>query len=144
MSAIYFKFVASYTKEEYGENNEPKIVKHKDTYLTKSTLLYTDAEAKATSEIEKIGGKGEINIDTLVKTKIINVYDNFEGDFYEVTVCMHWEDDKGKPKKQSHIDLVKGLSIKDAIENIEEKYSDSVEEYTITKVVESKILDVFH
>lgn len=141
---IYFKFTASYVKVEQDAKGNDKQVKYKDTFLVKSTTLYTDAEAKAIEACNKIGDASGINVDTLTKSNIINVYDKHEGgNWYEVTMSLQWEDDKGKTKSENHVDLIRGNDIKEAITNIEKEYGDSMDEYIIKKVVESKVLDVF-
>lgn len=144
---IYFKFVASHVKIEQDEKGNDKQVKSRDTFLVRSTSLYTDAEAKATSscaEIGGTGGSGSVSIDTLTKSNIINVYPYYDGDtWFEVTMALNWEDDKGRLKTDKHVDLIKGDDIISAINNIKEVYKDSIGDYTIPQVKESKILDVF-
>lgn len=142
---IYFKAVASYTKEEEDSKGNPKLVKHKDTYLVQAIENYSDAEVRTTEALATIGGSNNVVINTLTKSNIQNVYNQFDGDkLYEVQLTLHWEDDKGNQKKDSHNDLVSANNIKEAIANIESKYDDSIDDYEVTKAQESKILDVFN
>lgn len=141
---IYFKFTATHVKVEQDEKGNDKQVKHKDNFLVRSTTLYTDAEAKATAACSEIGDASGVNIDTLTKSRIQNVFPDYEGAYwYEVTMALQWEDDKGKLKTDKHVDLIKGDDIESALKNIKDVYKDSLDEYVIPQIKESNISDVF-
>lgn len=137
----FYQFTVSYFKEVDDSKGNPKQQKFKENYLV-DAMSYTEAEARAIEKAKEFSS--DFAITPITKSRIENVYENVDGDrFFEVTMAVMWEDDKGNLKSDKHIDLVKGNDIKHAIDNIEKVYTDSIENYEIPQVKESKILDVF-
>ncbi len=137
----FYQFTVSFFKEVEDSKGNPKQEKVKNNYLV-DAMSYTEAEARATEKAQEFAK--DFTITPITKSRVENVYESTDGDrFFEVTMAILWEDDKGNLKSEKHLDLVRGNNIKQAIENIENVYSDSIENYEIPQVKESKIEDVF-
>lgn len=137
----FYQFTVTYFKEVEDSKGNPKQQKFKDNYLV-DAMSYTEAETRAIEKAKEFAN--DFTITPITKSRVENVYENTDGDrFFEVTLAVLWEDDKGNLKSDKHLDLVKGNNIKQALENIEKIYSDSIENYEIPQIKESKIQDIF-
>lgn len=129
------------------------VVKHKslvngkykdvsDIYMV-NALTCTEAEARALKEIELNGD--DYNVATVGKTSISEVFDSQSADdtWYQVKAAFIEEND-GKEKIVNYTYLVKAYDFRDALDSFEANMKDTVSDYEIISITETKILKVIH
>lgn len=109
---------------------------------------FAEAYTKGCEYVESSLTNGEYDIigEKIASYKEVFFSDNTMDDkFYRVKVMFIALDEKsGKEKKIPCYHLVQASSIEKARKYIEEAYSDSMTDYTINEVVETRIIEAIH
>lgn len=107
----------------------------------------TEAEKRIIEELRPFM-RGEFEVTDVRKAKIAEVIDKNtleDGFWYKLKLTYIVIDEKkGKEKKTSNFVLTKAHDVKHAIANLEESMKGSVMDYTITAIMETAYMDVFH
>lgn len=114
-----------------------------EPYLV-DALSCTEAEARVTEELRPFIS-GEFRISSVVTTKIAEIFWNANGDkFYKVKVNFITIDEKTETEKKivSHI-LVQASSFKEAYDNFIDGMKNTMADYEIEAISETKLVDVF-
>lgn len=115
----------------------------KEDYVVKA-VNFTDCEAKLTKELaeaENVKKTFDILAEAIAPFKEVYIFD--EGEiYYKVKITENWLDDYGNDKKTSTNYLVNAGSLEQARKNIVEAIGDSMNDYTVAAVIETKILEV--
>lgn len=115
----------------------------KEDYVVKA-VNFTDCEAKLTKELaeaENVKKTFDILAEAIAPFKEVYIFD--EGEiYYKVKITENWLDDYGNDKKTSTNFLVNAGSLEQARKNIVEAIGDSMNDYTVAAVIETKILEV--
>ena len=127
-------------KVSIERTKEDGLVKQvKEDYVVKA-VNFTDCEAKLT-EAENVKKTFDILAEAIAPFREVYVFD--EGEiFYKVKITENWIDDYGNDKKTSTHYLVNAGSLEQARKNIVEAIGDSMNDYTVAAVIETKILEV--
>ena len=134
-------------------NVKVKIDRTQDDGLTKSVkedyackaVNFTDCEAKITKEIgsaDNVKDSFDVLAEAVAPYREVYIFDEGET-FYKVKVQEPYTDDYGNEKKLTYHYLLNATSIEQARKNIMEAYGQSVRDYTIAAIVETKILECF-
>jgi hypothetical protein len=136
---IWFEVKAKYLK--MLETGAEKIVY--ETYLIEA-VSFTDAEAKATKELEKFM-IGEFEISAVGKKRFSDCFFTFKGDiYYKVRLYFITLDERsGKKKKLATNMLVQASNLEEAVSIVMEEMEKSIIDYSIESVTETAIIDVF-
>lgn len=107
-------------------------------------LSCTEAEARIVEEVSPYVS-GELNVLSVNKTKISEVFWNADGDkFYKVKVNYITLDEKtGAEKRSSSFILVQASTFADAFSNFNKGMHYSMLDYEIESIAETKIVDVY-
>lgn len=115
----------------------------KEDYVVKA-VNFTDCEAKLTKELaeaENVKKTFDILAEAIAPFRDVFVFD--EGEiYYKVKITENWLDDYGNDKKMNTNYLVNAGSLEQARKNIVEALRNSMNDYTVAAVIETKILDV--
>jgi hypothetical protein len=115
----------------------------KEDYVVKA-VNFTDCEAKLTKELaeaENVKKTFDILAEAIAPFREVYVFD--EGEiYYKVKITENWLDDYGNDKKTNTNYLVNAGSLEQARKNIVEALGNSMNDYTVAAVIETKILDV--
>lgn len=107
-------------------------------------LSCTEAEARIVEEVSPYVS-GELNVLSVNKTKISEVFWNADGDkFYKVKVNYITLDEKtGAEKRTATYILVQASDFADAFSNFNKGMQGSMADYEIESIAETKIVDVY-
>ena len=136
--AIYIEANVHYDK--IMENGRQKRVS--EPYLV-DALSCTEAEACVTEEVTPYID-GEFTVSAIKKTNIAEVFRN-EGDWwYRVKINILTIDEKtGAEKKNPFYYLVQANDFEEALSNFNKEMKNTITDYEITAIIETKIMDVF-
>ncbi len=136
-------FEVKYQHEKAQRNGESKKVTEK--YVV-DAVSWDEAEKKIIEEMSPCAS-GECQIKSIVPASYHEVFfsDNDEDDkWYKTNLCFAIIDEKSGKEKLSNVNyLVQAKSINGALKNIEEVMSQTMNDYTVLGINETKILDVF-
>lgn len=132
-------------KVKYQKEDEQGRVKNvTEAYLTDS-LSFTEAEARI---YEEMGQRvmGEFIVTSIVKSKIVDVFEYPGGDvFYQVKISYVVADaDSGKEKKITNLMLVHAGDVREAYDRIHESLNNMLVTFAVPEIKESPVLEVFH
>lgn len=126
---------------EDGKINKPSIV----PFLV-DAMTFTEAEAKIVKEVRPYL-TGEIIVEAITKAKISEIIDSTaESDdrWYKCKVAFIVTDEKSaKEKLVANTLMVKAGDTKSALTNLEIGMKNSLVDYTVVSLTETKILDIF-
>lgn len=126
------------------EKEDGLVKKAREEYSLKA-VNFTDCEAKITKEVgsaDNIKASFEVLSEAVAPYKEIYVFDQGET-WYKVKINENWLDDYGNDKTTPYNYLLNAESFEQARKNIVEALGDTMKDYTIAAVVETKILGVF-
>ena len=131
-------------RARYDKMMENGVVKKiVEPYLV-DALSCTEAEARVTEELKPFIS-GDFRISSVVTTKIAEIFWDETGDkFYKVKVNFITLDEKTATEKRnaSYI-LVQASSFKDAYDNFVSGMKDTMADYEIEQICETKIVEVY-
>lgn len=131
-------------RARYDKMMENGVVKKiVEPYLV-DALSCTEAEARVTQELTPLIS-GDFRISSVVTTKISEIFWDETGDkFYKVKVNFITLDEKtATEKKNATYILVQASSFKDAYDNFVAGMKDTMADYEIEQICETKIVDVY-
>lgn len=131
-------------KVRYEKLHEKGVmVKVTEPFLV-DALSCTEAEARIVKEVSSYVS-GELNVLSVNKTKISEVFWNVDGDrFYKVKVNYITIDEKtGAEKRSGTYILVQASSFSEAFSNFNKGMQGSMADYEIESIAETKIVDVY-
>lgn len=132
-------------KISVDREKEDGLVKKVSEFYAVKAINFTDCEAKITKEVgsaDNIKASFDVLSEAVAPYKEIYIFD--EGDiFYKVKITENWLDDYGNDKKTSTNYLVNAGSLEQARKNIIEAIGDSMNDYTVAAVIETKIFEAF-
>lgn len=109
-------------------------------------LSHTEAEERITDEMKSFVS-GEFDVKSIVPAPFKEVFfsDDVDADrWYQVKVAFITVDEVSEKEKRSNFTyLVQAGTLKGAVNNIEEGFSGSIQDYSIISVNETKFWDVF-
>lgn len=126
------------------EKEDGLVKKTREEYSLKA-ISFTDCEAKITKEVgsaDNIKASFEVLSEAVAPYKEIYVFDQGET-WYKVKIKENWLDDFGNDKSTPYTYLLNAESFEQARKNIVEALGNTMKDYTIAAVVETKTLDVF-
>ena len=127
---MYFQISVKYDKTQ--ENGAVKKVS--EPYIV-DACSFTEAEARACLEIT-----GEMEVSAAKRTKIAEIFEDYEGDrYYSVVAALALEE---KTTKVSY--LVKAIDFRNALENFLDAMKGTMADFEIVSITETAIMDVFH
>ena len=130
-------------KVRYDKKTESgKTVKVTDPYLV-DAVSCTEAEARVVEEISSF--VNDFNVLNVGKTKISEIFWDETGDrFYKVKVNFITIDEKsGVEKRKASFILVQASTFTDALRNFNEGMKETMADYEIEAIAETKIVDVY-
>ncbi len=118
------------------------VKKARETYLT-DAISFTDAESRMHEEVGK--QMDDFSVTGVSKANFSDVFFYTDAStWYKVKVqYTSFDEDKKKEKVITDSMLVTALSVRQALERIEEKLSGMQVEYEIAEIVKTPILEVF-
>ena len=136
--AIYIEANVHYDK--IMENGRQKKVS--EPYLV-DALSCAEAEARVTKEVTPYID-GEFTVSAVKKTNIAEVFTNGGDWWYRVKINILTIDEKtGAEKKNPYYYLVQANDFEEALSNFNQRMKNTIKDYEITAIVETKIMDVF-
>lgn len=120
-----------------------KIKEVSEPYLVKA-LSFTKAEARVTEEVRPYIS-GEFSVSAVTKSNVIEVFYDPEGDFwYKVKANFISLNEKTNTEKlTSSYYLVQAHDFRSAYDNFLKGMKDTMADFTIASITETKIMDVF-
>lgn len=124
------------------DENSGKIKKQTDIYEVEATG-FTDAEASLYKALEALIPDYELlamkksNVDEVV------IDDSKDLFFVVKTAMVTYDQETGKELKSTNNLLVQANSVEEATKKMGDRMSDTISDYTIKSVTETKILDIF-
>jgi hypothetical protein len=138
----YFLVKVKYEKT----SEEGKVVKVSELYLV-DALSFTECEARIVKEMEPFIS-GEFEVAAITKKNYTEIVENELAGFDKWFECklnfITLDEEKGVEKKTPVFILVQSDFVGTANDMIESHMKDSVSDYTIEGVKETKIIDVFN
>lgn len=135
-------------KARYEQTQEDGMMKKVTDTFAIAASNFAEAYTKGCEYVESSLTSGEYDIigEKIASYKDVVFSDNVMDDkFYRVKVMFITLDEKSnKEKKIPCYHLVQASSIEKARKYIEEAYSDSMTDYTINEVVETRIIEAIH
>ncbi len=137
--SIWYECKVKYNKID--ENGKEKKVS--EPYLL-DAISFTEAESRINKEMEPYI-TGEFTVTNIKVANYSEIQPNEDGDrWFKCKVAfITLDEDKGVEKKTNTYVLVQANDVKEAYEQIEKSFSDTISDFTIPAVTESPILDVF-
>jgi phage terminase small subunit len=137
--STWFECKVKYQKTD--QNGVEKMVN--ELYLV-DAMSFTEAEARITKELQAYI-TGEFNLTNLKMAGFSEMITSETGDrWFKCKVAIISIDEaKGVERKVTTNMLVNALNVKDAFERIEDYMQSSVNEYRVSSITESAIMDVF-
>lgn len=135
----WFECKISY--EKMMENGMQKKVT--ELYLV-DALSFTEAEARIIEEIRPFIS-GEFTVTDIKRARLAEIFFNENGDlYYKVKISFLTIDEQsGREKKTSAYMLVQASTIDEAKNNLTEGMKETMADYVVESIKETKIVDVF-
>ena len=124
--------------------DDGRVKKFTNDYLVEG-VTFTDAENLLTEEMAKSIG-GDFNVAAVKKEKVSEIFEDKEigGSWFKTKVVMVILDEESGREKRTSVNMyLQTLEIKNVINELTERLRGSMSDYTITSIVETKILDLF-
>ena len=130
-------------KARYDKITESGAKKKVTEAFLVDALSCTEAEARVIEELSR--SSDEINITSAVKTKIADVFLNFQGDrYYKVKVNFIALDERtAEEKKSASYIIVRADSFEEACANFKEGMKGTMADYETESVSETKIVEIY-
>lgn len=135
------------TKIKYDKTMEDGLIKSQSEVYLVEALTFGEAEKRIISEMEPYI-TGEFEVVDLKKTKIAELFESNDGladKWFNAKVAFITLDEKTGAEKQSVQPMVvQAIDTADALKNLQTGMADTMGEYVIKSLTETKILDVYH
>lgn len=138
----WFECKVKYEKE-IGEG---KMSKQSESYLV-DALNFTEAEKRIIKEMKPFIS-GDFEVTDIKRARFAEMFETSSESadkWYQCKIAITTIDEtKGIEKQTMQTIMVKASDLRDAVRRLDEGMKQSVSDYGITSVTETKILDVFH
>lgn len=135
------------TKIKYDKTMEDGLIKSQSEVYLVEALTFGEAEKRIIAEMEPYI-TGEFEVVDLKKTKIAELFESNDGladKWFNAKVAFITLDEKTGAEKQSVQPMVvQAIDTADALKNLQTGMADTMGEYVIKSLTETKILDVYH
>lgn len=135
------------TKIKYDKTMEDGLIKTQNEVYLVEALTFGEAEKRIIAEMEPYIS-GEFEVVDLKKTKIAELFESNDGladKWFNAKVAFITLDEKTGAEKQSVQPMVvQAIDTADALKNLQAGMADTMGEYVIKSLTETKILDVYH
>ena len=132
-------------KVRYDKTCEDGLIKSTNAHYLVDAFSFTEAEKRFIAEIEQFTS-GDYTITDIKRAKIAEVVesnDSLADHWFKAKIATLSIDEKtGDEKRTGHMILVQAIDLRDTVKNIDKAMSNSMEDYVIVSVTETKILDV--
>lgn len=134
-----FECKVSYEKVN-EEGNSKKV---SELYLV-DAVSFTDAETIITEEVSKMIS-GEFDVETIKKETPSEIFQHEDGGtWFKVKVSFLYIDEiSGREKKDNHLMYLQTDEISNVISTLKVKMKDTVMDYVVSGISETKVLDYF-
>ncbi len=132
-------------KIKYEKNaSDGKITNANESYLV-DALSHAEAENRIIEEMKPFIS-GEFTVDSVRRMRISEMFPNESGDkWYRCKVFyISLDEEKGIEKKVGVTMMVQASTVKEAWSNLQEGMKDSMADYEVASITETKILDIYH
>ena len=128
----------------YDKTLENGLEKRVTEYYLVDALSFTEAEARIIEEMSPFID-GEFKVESLKREKLTETFFHTDGDkYYKAKVNYITLDERsGREKKQPVYMLAQASTIDEAKERITEGMRDTLSDYVIESITETKIMDVY-
>ena len=135
----YFETTVKYEKT----SEDGKIVKVSEKNLV-DAMSFTEAEARIIEETKPFVS-GEFQVTAIKKARINELFFNENGDkwFRSKVNFITLDEEKGVEKKTATCMMVQACDIKEARENLVEGMKETMADYEVESITETKIIEVF-
>lgn len=134
----WFKVGVSYEKTL----EDGKVKKVKECFLV-DALSVTEAEARLIKEVTPLIS-GEFKVNAVNEENITELFKSKTGGYwFKVKVSMTVIDEVGKEKTSRYVMCVQCEDIRNVLSRLDECLADTMSDYVVNSVVETKYLDVF-
>ena len=133
-------------KVRYDKTLEDGIIKRTmETYLV-DAFSFTEAEKRFIAEIEPFVS-GEYMVTDIKRAKISELFesdDSLADRWFKAKVAFVTIDEKtGKEKRAAQTMMVQAIDLRDAVKNLDKGMANTLGDYVIVSMAETKIMDVF-
>lgn len=133
-------------KVRYDKTMEDGLIKSTtETYLV-DALSFTEAERRFIQEITPMVS-GEYTVTDIRRTKIAELFesqDSLADRWFKARVAFVSIDEKsGAEKRAVQVMMVQAIDLRDAVKNLDQRMANTLADYVIVSIAETKILDVF-
>lgn len=133
-------------KVRYDKTMEDGLIKSTtETYLV-DALSFTEAERRFIQEITP-RVSGEYTVTDIRRTKIAELFesqDSLADRWFKARVAFVSIDEKsGAEKRAVQTMMVQAIDLRDAVKNLDQGMANTLADYVIVSIAETKILDVF-
>ncbi len=133
-------------KVRHDKTMEDGLIKSVTESFLVDALSFTEAESRFIDEIKQFI-TGEFTVTDIKRTRIAELYesnDSLADRWYRGKISQIIIDDKSeKEKRTSYTVLVQAIDLRDAVKNIDAAMANSITDYDIVSVTETKIIDVY-
>ena len=134
-TGMFFVCTVAYKNEEAKTVKEPYVI---------DAQSFSEAEAKVLREMDGHSDVKIVDISRAQFSEIFSVQNDEEMKYYRVKINLITPDEStGKDRKQSMCFLVMGTSTKDAQTNFDEAMRETLVDFSIKSLIETKIVTVF-
>ena len=134
-------------KVKYDKTMENGLQKKVTEPYLVDAINFTEAERRMNEEMAPFI-RGEFQVDDIKRVKIAELFESSKEEddkWYKCKLSFLIIDEKsGKEKKATNHVLVKAINLKTALQHLEEGMKSSMEDYEVTSILETPIMDVFH
>lgn len=128
---------------KYDRTYDDGSIKKATEYYVVNAMSFTEAEARITKEMQPFVS-GVFEVDAITRKRYNELIDSEPGEkWYECKVNYITLNEKGTEKKTPVLLLVNADNTRDAEVLTVEHLNDSMNDYVIERIAETKVLDVF-
>ena len=128
------------------EIGEGKTAKQSDVYLV-DAINFTEAEKRIIKEMKPFIN-GEFEVVDIKRAKFAEMFESSSESadkWYQCKIAITTLDEKkGVEKQVAQVIMVNAADLRDAVKRLDDGMKQSISDYSITSVSETKIMDVYH
>lgn len=135
------------TKIKYDKTMEDGLIKRTNEVYMVEALTFAEAEKRIIQEMEPFIS-GEFEVAELKKTKLAELFesnDSLADKWFSAKVAFITLDEKTGAEKQTVSPMmVQAIDTSDALKNLQTGMADTMGEWVIKSLTETKVMDVYH
>lgn len=135
------------TKIKYDKTMEDGLIKRTSEVYMVEALTFAEAEQRIIREMEPFIS-GEFEVAELKKTKLAELFesnDSLADKWFSAKVAFITLDEKTGAEKQTVSPMmVQAIDTSDALKNLQNGMADTMGEWVIKSLTETKVMDVYH